>query len=140
MRDADESEKDNRADGCPDIFAACWRTPGIGEFFGIPAQARPRRCLERILGLSRDRPELYGDDMLKNAVVEFLYHIFYQQPDELPALVTGFLAGFSREIPALLSAGLKKDLAYLGYPAEELEKIFSSLCADTREQPGRRLP
>jgi len=83
------------------------------------------------LDLSRDRPDLYGDSVIRNALVEFLYHIFYRRPEDFPALFVRFLAGFSPDIARpLLLEDLKKDLQDLGYPAESLEKIFSVLIAD----------
>jgi hypothetical protein len=83
------------------------------------------------LDLSRDRPDLYGDSVIRNALVEFLYHIFYRRPEDFPALFVRFLAGFSPGIARPLPLeDLKKDLQDLGYPAESLEKIFSVLIAD----------
>ncbi|MFA5268837.1 MAG: hypothetical protein WC379_12775 [Methanoregula sp.] len=88
------------------------------------------------LDLSRDRPDLYGDSVIRNAFAEFLYHIFYRRPEKFPALFVRFLAGLSHEIARPLPLDdLKKDLRDLGYPAESLEKIFSVLSAD---EAGRR--
>lgn len=83
------------------------------------------------LELSRDRPDFYGDTVIKNAFVLFLHHMFHSQPDEFPALFTRFLTGFSQDIFQPLPLNdLKKDLMDLGYPAEDLYKKFSVLTAD----------
>ena len=95
------------------------------------------------LELSRDRPDLYGDSVMKNAFVRFLHHIFHQRPDEFPALFTRFLMGFSHGMYQPLPLDdLKSDFIDLGYPGKELEKKFSVLRADekeTPEGPGNRL-
>lgn len=83
------------------------------------------------LDLSRDRPDLYGDSVIRNAFAEFLYHIFYRRPEEFPALFVRFLSGFSHEIACQLPLDdLKKDLRDLGYPAESVETTFSIISAD----------
>ena len=87
---------------------------------------------------SRERPDLYGDAMIKNAFVEFLYHTFHSRPEEFPAIVTRFLTGFSWEISRPLPLDeLKKDLMDLGCPAEDLEKTFTHLRAIEEEQLKR---
>ena len=87
------------------------------------------------LDLSRDRPDLYGDAVIKNAFAEFLYHIFYRRPEEFPALFFRFLSGFSPDIARQLPLDdLKNDLRDLGYPAESLETIFSGIGTDTADR------
>lgn len=87
------------------------------------------------LALSRDRPDLFGDSVIKNAFAEFLYHIFYRRPEEFPVLFVRFLSGLSPEIGRHLSlADLKNDLTDLGYPAESLVKIFSVMKVDTADR------
>ena len=94
-----------------------------------------KESLER----SRDRPDLYDDAVIKNAFVLFLLHIFHNQPDEFPALLSRFLTGFSHEIYQPLPLDeLKKDLMDLGYPAEDVEKKFAVLQAIEEEQRKRR--
>ena len=86
------------------------------------------------LELSRDRPDLYGDSVMKTALVLFLHHIFHHRQDEFPALFTRFLTGFSHVMhqPLPLDA-LKKDLIDLGYPGKEVEKKFAVLRADEKK-------
>jgi hypothetical protein len=90
------------------------------------------------LDLSRDRPDLYGGAVMKNAFVEFLHHMFHSRLDEFPALFTRFLAGFLQVISKPLPFDeLKKDLMELGYPAEDLEKKFSVFRAIEEEHRKR---
>jgi hypothetical protein len=78
--------------------------------------------------LSRDRPELYGHFVIKNAFLLFLQHIFHSRPDEFLEVVTQFLFRFSREIvqPLPLNA-LERDLMDLGYSDKNIETEFSIL-------------
>ena len=93
-----------------------------------------KESLER----SRDRPDLYGDAVIKNAFVLFLLHIVHNRPDEFPALLGRFLTGLSREIYQPLPLDdLKMDLADLGYPAQDLEKKFSVLRAEEKDRRDR---
>jgi hypothetical protein len=87
---------------------------------------------------SRDRPELYGDAVIKNAFVLFLYQSFHSWPGEfLPAFIR-FLTVFSQETSGPLPLGdLKLDLTELGYPAADLEKQFSVLRAIEDHYQGR---
>jgi hypothetical protein len=93
-----------------------------------------KESLER----SRDRPDLYGDAVIKNAFVLFLLHIVHNRPDEFPALLGRFLTGLSREIYQPLPLDdLKMDLVDLGYPAQDLEKKFSVLRAEEKDRRKR---
>jgi hypothetical protein len=77
---------------------------------------------------SRDRPDLYGNTVIKNAFVLFLHHIFHCRPKEFLELFTHFLIGFSQEISQVLPVNdLKKDLVYLGYSIEEVNIEFSTM-------------
>ena len=78
--------------------------------------------------LSRDRPELYGHFVIKNAFLLFLQHIFHSRPDEFLEVVTQFLFRFSREIVQPLPLNdLKRDLMDLGYSDKNIETEFSIL-------------
>jgi hypothetical protein len=80
---------------------------------------------KEFLQLSRDRPDLNGDAVIKNAFILFLLHIFHSRPDEFPVQFTRFHTGFSREIYQPLSLeDLKNDLMDLGYTADDLENFF----------------
>ena len=84
--------------------------------------------------LSRDRPDLNGDAVIKNAFAELLSLIHYWRPEKVPALFVRFLSGFSPDIARQLPLeDLKKDLREPGYPAAPPEKIFSGMITDTDE-------
>jgi hypothetical protein len=91
------------------------------------------------LELSRDRPDLFGDAVIRNAFVLFLHHIFHHRQAEFPALLTGILMDFSRETDQSLPfKDLKTDVLKLGYPLKDLEEKFSSMRADEEEREKRR--
>jgi hypothetical protein len=78
--------------------------------------------------LSRDKPELYGHFVIKNAFVRFLHHIFHSRPDQFLEIFTQFLFSLSQETSQPLPlVGLKKDLMDLGYSDGDLETEFSML-------------
>jgi hypothetical protein len=83
---------------------------------------------------SRDRPDLYGNAVIKNAFVLFLHHIFHCRPKEFLDLFTDILIGFSQEISQALPVNdLKKDLVLLGYSDKEIDNEFSNLKADGKD-------
>jgi hypothetical protein len=81
------------------------------------------------LDLSKEsRPDLYGRDVVKNAFVLFLGHIFHTRPGDFPGLFAGLLMDFSQGISdALPLDELKKDLRCLGYSDHEIGDSFSGL-------------
>jgi len=80
--------------------------------------------------VSANRPELFGDDVMKNTVVAFLCHIFRSRPGEFPSLFSGILAGFMQDAGRPLPLDdLEGDLKDLGCPADDLEREFLSLRA-----------
>jgi len=105
-------------------------------------------CREQDLGdawseyleLSRDKPDLYGSTVIKNAFVLFLHHIFHSRQKEFPALFARLLMDFSREISCVLPLDdLKSNLALLGYSDEEIKIAFSGTDPDgknKRRNPG----
>ena len=85
--------------------------------------------------MSRDKPDLYGYFVIKNAFVRLLHHIFSSRPDEFLEVVTHFLSGFSQEISQPLPLDdLKKDLMDLGYSDKDLETEFSVLKANEEDR------
>jgi hypothetical protein len=77
---------------------------------------------------SRDRPDLYGRDVMKNALVLFLNHISHCRPDEFLALFTWILAGFSQAGYLILPLdALKRELLLLGYSDDDIEHEFANL-------------
>ena len=84
--------------------------------------------------LSRDRPELYGHFVIKNAFIRLLHHVFHSRPNEFIGVVTQFLLRFSQKIDLPLPLDdLKRDLVDLGYPEGELETEFSMLRRNDEE-------
>jgi hypothetical protein len=80
------------------------------------------------LAVSRDRPDLYGGSVIKNAFVLFVHHIFHSRPGEFLGLFTRFLMGFSEGITQSLPVDdLKNDLMSLGYSAEDIQNEFSNV-------------
>jgi hypothetical protein len=78
--------------------------------------------------LSRDRPELYGHFVIKNAFIRLLHHVFHSRPDAFIEVVTQFLLRFSQKIDLPLPLDdLKRDLMDLGYSEGELETEFLML-------------
>ena len=77
---------------------------------------------------SRDRPNLYGTEVMTHAFAGFLQHVFHRQPEDFPEFFIGFLTGFSctadRPLPL---HGIRRDLADLGFPGPDLEKKLSAL-------------
>ena len=77
---------------------------------------------------SRDRPDLYGRDVIKNAFVLFLHHISHCRPDEFLALFTRILEGFSQAGSLTLPLDdLKRELLVLGYSDGDIEHEFTNL-------------
>jgi hypothetical protein len=82
------------------------------------------------LVLSRDKPDLYGSAVTKNAFVLFLHHIFHSRTKEFPELFSLFLDDFSQEISCVVPFDdLKKDLMHLGYSEIEIDTPFSNVKA-----------
>ncbi len=95
---------------------------------------------KEFLEYARDRSDLFGDDVMKNAVVDFLYHIYHGRPKAFPALFGQLLAGFVQfeERPLPLD-DLERDLKHLGCPVGDLEKEFLSLRAMEENRMKRGL-
>ena len=80
---------------------------------------------KEFLVVSRDRPDLYGGSVIKNAFDLLVHHIFHSRPGEFPEVFTNFLARFSQEIDQQLPFDdLKSDLMDLGYSGYDLDKKF----------------
>jgi hypothetical protein len=104
-------------------------------------------CREQDLGdawseyleLSRDKPELYGGSVIRNAFVLFLHHIFHSRQKEFPALFARLLRDFSRGISCMLPfEDLKFDLVLLRYSDQEIEHAFSGTDEDGTGTPESR--
>ncbi|RPI39830.1 MAG: hypothetical protein EHM53_04280 [Methanoregulaceae archaeon] len=80
------------------------------------------------LVLSRDKPDLYGDSVIKNAFSLFLSHIFHRRREMFLSLFSGLLADFSRGIPCTLPVDdIKPFLLLLGYPEAAIDHTLFSL-------------
>ena len=74
------------------------------------------------LELSRDKPQLYGGDVAKNAFFEVVQHIHHSRKNEFPNIITALLADVSGKHTAPTSVSeIQEDLIRLGYSWEELE-------------------
>jgi hypothetical protein len=74
---------------------------------------------------SRDRPDLYGKDITKNAFILFFQHLFQTRPREFLVLLTAFLQDFREWNPHPLPVeALKKECAGLGFPDKTVEDEF----------------
>lgn len=77
---------------------------------------------------SRDRPDLYGRDVMKNSLGLFLHHISHSRPDEFLGLFTRILAGISQAVSRSLPFDdLKRELLLLGYSDADIEHEFTSV-------------
>jgi hypothetical protein len=113
-----------------ELTAQLWALP-IYEY--LASEDFSRFCSKHDLGdpwiqfleLSRDKPDLYGGTVIRNAFSLFLYHIFHSRPEEFLHLFCGLLVDFSGGISCELPVdGLKKDLLLLGYPERELDHVL----------------
>jgi len=78
------------------------------------------------LGFSSDKPELYGDNVAKNAFLLLLRHLFLNRRDEFPEIVAGLLSDFSRQYQGpSFASGILQDLTLLGYSRCDMESLFS---------------
>jgi hypothetical protein len=127
-----------------ELTARLWAFP-FEEY--LSSETFSRFCRDHDLGdtwneyleLSRDTPDLYGTNVIKNAFVLFLYYIFHSRPGEFPALLGGIVEDFSRGISCVLPLDdLKSDLMQLGYSELETEHAFSGVKADGKATPGPR--
>ena len=96
-------------------FAAFCRNHGIYEIW------------TGIRGLSRDKPELYGRDVLDNAFFLLLQHIYRARNAEFLGFLTDLLADYSG-VPLNPSffLAIQNDLIILGYSRKDVETHFSS--------------
>ena len=85
------------------------------------------------------RPDLYGREVIKNAFVLFLSHIFHSGPGDFLPLFTQFLIDFSQRISRALPLDeLKKDLTLLGYSDISIDSEFSILKENAQDYQNLR--
>ena len=79
------------------------------------------------LDFSRDKPNLYGDDVVKNAFLHFLEHIYQSRKDEFLGILAVLIRESSgiRPEPAFFRE-INQDLIRLGYSMEDMKTIFSA--------------
>jgi hypothetical protein len=78
------------------------------------------------LELSRDRPDLYGSSVIKNAFFLFLYHLFHKKPAEFLSLFASLLTDFSRGISHDLPVDdIRSSLLLMGYPEDMIDHALS---------------
>jgi hypothetical protein len=105
--------------------------PGVVDY--LVSEPFTRFCREHdiedawneALGLSGDKPDLYGDAVVKNAFLMLLGHLYVSRRDEFPELLAGILAGFSRGYQGpLFFSEILQDLTRLGYSRSDMEILF----------------
>ncbi len=96
-------------------FAAFCRIHGIYEIW------------TGIRGLSRDKPELYGSEVVDNAFFLLLRHIYSSRNAEFLGFLTDLLADYSG-VPLNPSffLAIQDDLILIGYSRKDVETNFSS--------------
>jgi hypothetical protein len=74
---------------------------------------------------SRDRPDLYGKEITKNAFVLFFDHLFQTRPGEFLVILAAFLQDFRdwNAHPLPVDA-IKKECVSLGFPDKTVEDEF----------------
>jgi hypothetical protein len=79
-----------------------------------------------LLGSSGDRPELYGNDMVRNALFQLMQHIYRGRKADLPKILAGLLVDYGKN-PSCSSfvPAIQQDLIDLGYSREDVEDAFS---------------
>ncbi|HVP96067.1 hypothetical protein [Methanoregula sp.] len=79
-----------------------------------------------LLGASLDRPDLYGPDILGNAVSLLLQHIYRGRNAEFPRILAGLLADYTKKpLNPLFVSTIKRDLIQLGYNEIDVDNTFS---------------
>jgi hypothetical protein len=74
---------------------------------------------------SRDRPDLYGKDITRNAFILFFDHLFQARPCEFLVILIDFLQDFRNwnAYPLPIDA-IKKECTGLGFPDKMVEDEF----------------
>jgi hypothetical protein len=74
------------------------------------------------LRVSRDRPDLYGDAVLKNAFTLFLSHDYHSRGEDFLHLFVQLMADFARNLSCPLPVDdFKRSLLLLGYAEGEVD-------------------
>jgi hypothetical protein len=80
------------------------------------------------LELSRDKPQLYGGEVAKNAFFEVVQHIYHCRKNEFPKIIASLKVDISGKHPAPSSVvRIQEDLNRLGYSRKDVENAFTSL-------------
>ncbi len=83
---------------------------------------------EGLLGSSRDKPELYGDDVMRDAFFHLLQHIYRGRREKFLEILVALLADYSKiSLDSNLVPTIKQDLIRLGYPLKEVEDMVSTM-------------
>jgi hypothetical protein len=81
-----------------------------------------------LLGSTDGRPELYGNDVTRNAFFLLLEHIYRGRREELPKIIAGILADYAKNTPdSSFVPAIKQDLIHLGYSIEYVEDSFKTI-------------
>lgn len=110
-----------------DLTARLWGQP-LREY--LVSEDFARFCRERdlsdewsrSLGLSGDKPDLYGDSVERDAFFQFLNHLYHHRVNEFLFLFSHLLADYSRGLSCDLPVDdIRSFLLLLGYPAERID-------------------
>jgi hypothetical protein len=81
-----------------------------------------------LLGFSRDKPELYGGDIIRDAFFQLLQHICRGRRKEFLEILIGLLADYSKiSLKSNLVPTIKQDLIRPGYSLKEVEVMISTM-------------
>ncbi len=74
---------------------------------------------------SKDRPDLYGRDSIKNAFILFFDHLLQTRPREFLGILAAFLRDFGKwSVCPLPVDAIKRECARQGLPYETVEDEF----------------
>jgi hypothetical protein len=96
------------------------------QFTGFCRDHDSEDAWNEALQYSMDKPELYGDAVVKHALLMMLRHLYSSRHEGFPDILAALLADFSVKYPgAEFVSGITRDLILLNYPEKEMESLFS---------------
>jgi hypothetical protein len=82
-----------------------------------------------LLGSTDGKPELYGSDVIRDAFLLLLEHIYRGRRAELPGIIASILADYAKKMPdPSFIPAIKQDLILLGYSMDDVEDSFKTMC------------
>jgi hypothetical protein len=106
-------------------------SPGMVDYLQSPKFTRFSRehdiedPWKEALWYSTDKPDLYGDAVIKSAFLLTLRHLYSSRRDEFPEILAALLADFSDKYPgpAFVSEVIG-NLVLMDYPGKEMDGLF----------------